>query len=114
MTAYNLADGCIFRNLEMLDLSDVQGSIVADPKKDISWLFEIDTNNDGSVDYYWSTKNVIYNGQAYTYKIDPQTFTGINLSRSNNEFGLHSPNITNFTISNPGNVLSFVTSAANR
>jgi hypothetical protein len=44
---------------------------------DFAWLFHFPS-------YYWSTQAVTIDGQAYEAKIDPESFSGITISRSYN------------------------------
>lgn len=47
--------------------------------KEVSWLFEIDS--DAGI-LYWSTKNYIYNGNNFINKIIPASFSGVQLNSS--------------------------------
>ncbi|NIV12317.1 MAG: hypothetical protein GWN62_13895, partial [Aliifodinibius sp.] len=51
------------------DLTEQQSNILDADVKHVSWLFEVDVGNTGSVDYYWSTKAKTWGGQSYTFKI---------------------------------------------
>ena len=54
----------------MLSLDGTQTAIVAATNKDeVSWLFEVDANGNGSVDYRWSTKAKSWGGNSYTFKV---------------------------------------------
>lgn len=82
-----------------------QTSIVAsDVKVEISWLFEIDTDNDGTPEYYYSTKAKTYAAQPYTAKI--MEFKGITMQRNTSEAGISAPNKLNFSVSNASNTLN--------
>lgn len=51
-------------------LTDQKRNILdADVKTSNIWLFQIDTNNDGTPEYYWSTQGYTYDGHDYTFKI---------------------------------------------
>lgn len=89
----------------MLSLNATQQAIVASSiKKEISWLFEIDTDNDGTPDYRYSTKNKSFGGNNYTFKVTK--FTPISIQRSSSEYGLVIPNKFTFTIDNSDHSLT--------
>ena len=87
-------------------LTKLQSNILdANNKLDISWLFEIDKDGDGDIDYYWSTKAKTWNGQVYTYKV--MDFSPIQIERGRSEFGIQAPSTFSFTITNSGTSLRF-------
>ena len=68
----------------MRTLTKLQSNILdSNAKIDFSWLFEVDTNDDGTPEYYWSTKAKTYDEQAYTFKITD--FTPIKMMRGGAE-----------------------------
>jgi len=69
--------------------------------KKVSWLFEIDRDNDGTVDYYWSLSSRAWNGHDYVYKIT--SFTPLVMSMGNPEIGVIPPAKTTITASFSGN-----------
>jgi len=88
----------------MLSFNSTQEDILASDYKLLYWLFEIDST------YYWSTKTVpssVYNSQAYSFRILPDTFKGIVLSAPGRESqSVQTLAETYFEISNPGNTYS--------
>lgn len=82
-----------------------QTSIVgSDVKVDVSWLFEIDTDNDGTPEYYYSTKSKTFAAQPYTAKI--LDFSPITMRRGASESGIQAPSKFSFSISNASNALN--------
>lgn len=75
----------------------------ADVKTEISWLFDVDKNGNGVIDYYWSTKDKSWDGDTYTFKI--VNFTPINMQRGRADSGLQAPSAFTFTVSNKNNTL---------
>jgi len=74
-------------------LTQQQTNIINATVKKVSWLFEIDRDNDGTVDYYWSLSSRAWNGHNYTYKI--MSFTSLILDGGTPELGIiASTNIT--------------------
>jgi hypothetical protein len=61
-------------------------TILATISKKVYWLFEVDLNNDGTVDYYWSTGAKTYGGHDYTYRII--SFSPISLQMATPEVGM--------------------------
>jgi len=89
----------------MLSLDGTQQAIVdADNKDEVSWLFEVDRNGNGTVDYYWSTKAKTWSAQAYTFKVTD--FSPISMKRNRSEDGIITPGEFSFTITNKDNALS--------
>jgi len=88
----------------MLSLDADQEIIVASENKEFFWLFDVDNDANGSIDYNWSTETVSYQGTDYTFKIP--SFDGVDTARSGSEIGLQAPNKTSFTVLNSGNSLS--------
>jgi len=81
-----------------------QSAIVASLiKTDISWLFEIDKDGDGDIDYYWSTKAKTWSTQAYTFAVTE--FSPLKMERNRSEYGINAPPAFDFTISNEGTTL---------
>jgi len=77
--------------------------IASDAIPEISWLFEIDKDGDGDIDYYWSNKSKVWNGNTYDFCITD--FSPIRMERNRSEYGINAPPAFNFTISNPSTVL---------
>jgi hypothetical protein len=50
---------------------------LASKSLDVAWLFELGT-------YYWSTQDITIDGQAYSAKIDPASFSGVTISPAYN------------------------------
>jgi len=89
----------------MKSFNETQAAIVLSTKKlDIKWLFEIDTDNDGTADYFYSTQNTTFEEQNYDAKI--LNFKGITFNRNVSEYGLSVPSKLNFSISNVDNLLN--------
>ena len=81
-----------------------QSAIVASLiKTDISWLFEVDKDGDGDIDYYWSTKAKTWSLQAYTFAVTE--FSPIKMERNRSEYGINAPPAFDFTITNEGTTL---------
>jgi len=81
-----------------------QTAIVAsDAISEISWLFEIDKDGDGDIDYYWSNKSKVWNGNTYEFYITD--FSPIRMERNRSEYGINAPPAFNFTVSNPATAL---------
>jgi hypothetical protein len=77
--------------------------------QDLTWLFEIDLGNTGSVDYYLSTKKKIYGGQTYSnidggdsFVID---FTPIKMHRAYADVGIMAPSSILIAVDNKGSSL---------
>jgi len=89
----------------MLSLNATQQSIIdAANKGEVSWLFEVDANGNGSIDYYWSTKVKTWNAHNYIFKVID--FDPIRMQRAGSEMGIQRPTEFSFTISNKDNALS--------
>lgn len=73
----------------MRTLTTQQENIVAAALKKVAWLFEIDIDNDGDVDYYWSTEAKTWDEQDYVFKIIG--FTPLHLSMGSPDQGIISP-----------------------
>jgi peptidoglycan/xylan/chitin deacetylase (PgdA/CDA1 family) len=74
-------------------LTQQQTNIINATVKRVYWLFEIDRNNDGTPDYYWSTQGREWNGHTYTPKV--MSFTPLTLTGGCPELGIIAPaNIT--------------------
>ncbi len=67
------------------------------------WLFEVDQDNDGSADYYWSTTAKTYDGQAYDFKI--MDFNPLILDAGDPGSGIIPPTKTTIRVSLPGSVI---------
>lgn len=81
-----------------------QAAIVASlVKTEISWLFEVDKDGDGDIDYYWSTKAKTWGAQPYTYAVTE--FSPIKMERNRSEYGINAPPAFDFTITNKGTTL---------
>ncbi|MEW5803719.1 MAG: hypothetical protein AB1847_16620 [bacterium] len=70
-------------------LTPTQTAIISASTKKPSWLFEIDRDNDGTVDYYWSTETRTWDSHTYTARII--SFTPLTLTGGNPELGIISP-----------------------
>lgn len=57
--------------------------------KQATWLFEVDQNNNGNIDYFWSTQAYTFDGQAYTFKII--SFSPITLNMGSPESSIIPP-----------------------
>lgn len=88
----------------MITFDVTQAAIVAAATKQVSWLFTV-TDNLSNV-YYWSTKAYTYGGQAYTFKVLPDSFDGVTLNRGKSELGLQVPSDLTFDVSNKSNALT--------
>lgn len=80
-----------------------------DVYKELSWLFEIDLGNTGSVDYYLSTKKKIYAGNTYS-DIDGGdsfllSFSPIKMRRNYSDRGIMSPSSMSLVLSNKTSAL---------
>lgn len=84
----------------MKDFTVAQEALLYSNSKNISWLFNVSAVG---VDYYWSTKNVTFDGQAYTFKVID--FNGLTLARPKTEMGIMSPSSLSFTISNRSSLI---------
>ena len=83
-------------------LNLVQTNILdANKKIEVSWLFEVDLDANGAVDYYWAPKEKTWLGQAYTYDI--HSFSRISMDSGNEVFGLQSPASISIDIVNEDN-----------
>jgi len=91
----------------MLSYDADQQTVAASDYKKVYWLFDIETDSSGEL--YWSTQEVpdsVYDSTAYSFKILPSTFTGIELHRSKSEEDMLAPSSTNFSITNKDDTLS--------
>ena len=111
----------------MISLNATQQALVDSTSKEVCWLFEVVTV--APVTYYWSTKtwtdtaDELYfgsdrlyfdadtlefgaGGQAYTFKILPESFRGVTLQSNLSQYGTYVPNELEFEITNSGNVLT--------
>lgn len=79
----------------MLNFTSSQKSVV-DSIRFKRWLFEIDRNNSGSIDYYWSTAAYTYDSNDYLSKVSD--FSGITMSRNFTEYGMFAPNELTFKV----------------
>jgi len=77
--------------------------IASDAIPEISWLFEIDKDGDGDIDYYWSNKSKVWDGNTYDFYITD--FSPIRMERNRSEYGINAPPAFNFTVSNPSTAL---------
>lgn len=71
--------------------------------KKVHWLFEVDKNNDGTVDYYWSKKDYTWLGHSYTFKIT--SFSPVTLVKGNPEINNLPASKMTIQITNPDNTL---------
>jgi len=88
----------------MLSYSANESTVAASEFKKPYWLFEFTS----PATYNWSTKAVpdsVYNSTAYSFKIIPKTFTGIDLQRNKSEEGMFAPSSTSFSVTNKSNAL---------
>lgn len=75
-----------------------------DVYKELSWLFEIDLGDTGSIDYYLSTKKKVYGGNTYS-DIDGGdsfliNFSPIKMRRNYSDRGIMSPSSMSLVLSN--------------
>jgi hypothetical protein len=87
----------------MITLSGTQETILSAGAKRVTWLFEVTA---GATTYYWSTKAYTFGGQAYTFAVLPDSFSGITMQRARSEMGLQGPTTLKFAAVNKGNLLS--------
>ncbi len=86
----------------MRSLTEAQQAVVDASVKKISWLFHVvDSNN---VNYYWSTKSVTFDSQAYSFRVID--FNGIKMARPKTEMGIMTPSAMNFKITNKDNAIN--------
>jgi hypothetical protein len=71
--------------------------------KKVHWLFEVDKNNDGTVDYYWSKEAYTWLGHSYTFKIT--SFSPVTLVKGNPEINNLPASKMTIQITNPDNTL---------
>lgn len=112
----------------MLHYNTIKQSIINAVSKKVFWAFEITGGtasvvfsdeggfsfsdeagyifSKGGETYYWSTVARTWNGNDYEFKIDPQSFNGVLLSRNKSEFGVHTPNILEFDVINVNNEIN--------
>lgn len=94
----------------MITLDAIQQAIVDSTTKHISWLFDVNTFSPDAT-YYWSTKtksfvdHASYQQNSYTFKIIPDSFSGITLNRAKPELGIQVPNEITFQVINESNTL---------
>ncbi len=88
----------------MLSFDATQLAIVASALKSPTWLFEV--TNTVPTTYYWSTKSYTFGGQAYSFKVIPDSFEGVTMSRAKSELGIQAPSNMAFHVSNRDNALS--------
>jgi hypothetical protein len=86
----------------MLTLNATQQSIVDATSKTVSWLFSI---NDGTA-RYWSTKEYVYDEQAYDNRVIPDSFDGITLNSSFANNGIICPSTLEFQVSDPAAIFT--------
>ena len=72
-------------------------------KLETSFLFDIDKDGDGDIDYRWSTKAKSWGGNSYTFKVFD--FTPIKMQRGRSEIGIQAPSEFTFSVSNKDNTL---------
>jgi hypothetical protein len=87
-------------------LTKLQSNILdSNAKTDLSWLFEVDTDDNGTPEYYWSTKAKTYDEQFYTFKITD--FTPIKMMRGGAENdSIQMPAAITIKASNANNALT--------
>jgi len=89
----------------MITYAGNKATIVAATVKDnVTWLFQMDKNGSGAIDYYWSHKDFTYSAQAHTGVV--LEFDGITMNRAQSESGIQAPSEFTFTISNKDNTLT--------
>ncbi|MEW6380124.1 MAG: phage tail protein [bacterium] len=71
--------------------------------KKVSWLFEVDRDNDGTVDYYWSTEGKSFGGHNYSPKI--MSFSPLVIAMGSLELGVIPPARVTITVSFSGNTI---------
>uniref|UniRef100_A0A6M3KK59 Putative lectin/glucanase superfamily protein n=1 Tax=viral metagenome TaxID=1070528 RepID=A0A6M3KK59_9ZZZZ len=79
-------------------------SIIDAEYKDAQWLITVTTL--AAATTRWSSAAISYDGENWDAKVIKDSFAGIELSRSRNEFGIQAPNQFNFEITDSGNVLT--------
>jgi len=90
-----------------LMLSSVSGTF-----EDDEGIHEDGTLANGTLqgdEYYWSTKSTtdpFGSGQAYTFKVIPDSFNGITINSPLSQYGTHAPNKLSFEITNKANALT--------
>lgn len=89
----------------MITLNATQQTILSATRQRVSWLFIV-TTGDGLTTYHWSTKAKTFGGNAYTFAIIPQSFSGITMNRGRSELGIQGPTEMKFSVPNKGNTLS--------
>ena len=88
----------------MITFDATQQTIVSAVSKKIFWGFTVVTT--GATTYRWSTVTRSYGGNAYTFRIIPDSFNGVELNRNQSEMGLQAPNELTFLVTNPANTLT--------
>lgn len=88
----------------MLTFDATQQSILSSDSLTVSWLFHVTTT--GAVDYYWSTQARSWDGDDYSFMVDPDTFDGVSLRRPRAEEGIVAPNRLTFDVFNAGHTLT--------
>lgn len=92
-------------------LTPLQTNILdQDVYQDFSWLFEVDLSDNGSINYYWSTKKKTYSGQTYSdidggdaFVVD---FTPIKMQRAYIDSGIMAPSSIKIAVDNKGSSLT--------
>ena len=92
-------------------LTNLQTNILdQDSYLDMSWLFEVDLSDNGSINHYLSTKKKVYGGNTYSdidggdpFILD---FSPIKMRHNYADLGIISPDSMNIVISNKGSSLS--------
>ncbi len=81
-----------------------QAAIVAASPQKVSWLFTVVSTNPTT--YRWATLARSFGGNAYAFKVKPETFSGIQLNRAKSEAGLQVANTVTFDVIDSGNALT--------
>ena len=84
----------------MISTTTQQANIIASDRKPVvSWLFTCA----GS---HWSTKSYSYGGQSYTFKVNPKSFDGIQISGPKSDLNIICPSGGSFEVFNDDDALS--------
>ena len=82
-----------------------QNTIAASEFKEVSWAIKVVDVAGSPVTHYWSTKDISYGGNSYTFKIIPESFAGITMNRAKSELGIQAPNDLKFEVTNSDSAL---------
>jgi len=81
-----------------------QTAIVAAEAQRASWLFTVVSTIPTT--YRWATEVRSYGGNAFEYRVKPETFSGLQFNRAKSEAGLQVANTVSFDVVDPGNTLT--------